>query len=80
MTLEQCIAWVRHVPDTLPEEMRHMAVNICDSFLSTSRRLVDLGLGYLSLDRAASTLSNGERQYAARPCREKPHYRCPVCA
>ena len=62
MTLEQCIAWVRHVPDTLPEEMRHMAVNICDSFLSTSRRLVDLGLGYLSLDRAASTLSNGERQ------------------
>lgn len=62
MTLEQCIAWVRHVPDTLPEEMRHMAVNICDSFLSTSRRLVDLGLGYLSLDRAASTLSTGERQ------------------
>lgn len=62
MTLEQCIAWVRHVPDTLPEEMRSMAVNICDSFLSTSRRLVDLGLGYLSLDRAASTLSTGERQ------------------
>lgn len=62
MTLEQCIAWVRHVPDTLPEEMRPMAVNICDSFLSTSRRLVDLGLGYLSLDRAASTLSTGERQ------------------
>lgn len=62
MTLEQCIAWVRHVPDTLPEDMRPMAVNICDSFLSTSRRLVDLGLGYLSLDRAASTLSTGERQ------------------
>lgn len=62
MTLGQCIAWVRHVPDTLPEEIRPMAVNICDSFLSTSRRLVDLGLGYLSLDRAASTLSTGERQ------------------
>lgn len=62
MTLEQCIAWVRHVPETLPEEMQAMATSICESFLSTSRRLVDLGLSYLSLDRAASTLSTGERQ------------------
>lgn len=62
MTLEQCIGWVCHVPDTLPEEMRPMATSICESFLSTSRRLMDLGLGYLSLDRAASTLSTGERQ------------------
>jgi len=62
MTLGQCISWVRHVPDTLPEEMRPMATNICESFLSISRRLVDLGLDYLSLDRAASTLSTGERQ------------------
>ncbi len=62
MTLEQCISWVRHVPDTVPSEMRAMATSICDSFLSTSRRLIDLGLGYLSLDRAASTLSTGERQ------------------
>lgn len=62
MTLEQCIGWVRHVPGTLPEEMRPMATSICESFLSTSRRLMDLGLGYLSLDRAASTLSTGERQ------------------
>ncbi len=62
MTLDRCIEWVRSVPESLPEEMRPMAVNICDSFLSTSRRLIDLGLGYLSLDRAASTLSTGERQ------------------
>ncbi len=62
MTLGQCIEWVRNVPDTLPEEMRTMAKEICESFLSTSRRLVDLGLDYLSLDRAASTLSTGERQ------------------
>lgn len=62
MTLDECIDWVKKVPASLPEPMRQMAENICDSFLSTSRRLVDLGLGYLSLDRAASTLSTGERQ------------------
>ena len=62
MTLEDCIEWVKKVPGLMPEDMRPMAQSICESFLSTSRRLIDLGLGYLSLDRAASTLSTGERQ------------------
>lgn len=62
MPLEECDAWVRSVPDSLPEEMRPMARSIIESFTLTSRRLLDLGLGYLSLDRAASTLSTGERQ------------------
>lgn len=62
MTLEDCIEWVKGVPGSLPEEMQPMAKSICESFLTTSRRLIDLGLGYLSLDRAASTLSTGERQ------------------
>lgn len=62
MTLSDLIPWVKGVPDSLPEPMRPMAGNICESFLDTSRRLMDLGLGYLSLDRAASTLSTGERQ------------------
>lgn len=62
MTLDECIAWVKKVPESLPEHMRPMAESICESFLTTSRRLIDLGLGYLSLDRAASTLSTGERQ------------------
>ena len=62
MTLSALIPWVKEVPETLPEPMRPMAVNICESFLDTSVRLMDLGLGYLSLDRAASTLSTGERQ------------------
>ena len=62
MTLARLTAWVKAVPESLPEEMRPMAENICQSFLSAAKRLMDLGLGYLSLDRAASTLSTGERQ------------------
>lgn len=62
MTLTELIDWVQGVPISLPEKMRPMAKNICEAFLDTSKRLMDLGLGYLSLDRAASTLSTGERQ------------------
>lgn len=62
MTLSELIFWVQGVPASLPEEMRPMAENICESFMDVSKRLMDLGLGYLSLDRAASTLSTGERQ------------------
>ena len=62
LTLTELIKWVKGVPASLPEEMRPMAENICEAFHHTARRLVDLGLSYLSLDRAASTLSTGERQ------------------
>ena len=62
MTLSELIDWVAGVPASLPEPMRPMAERICESFNDTARRLVDLGLSYLSLDRAASTLSTGERQ------------------
>ena len=62
MTLTDLRDWVRGVPASLPEEMRPMAKSICESFDNVARRLMDLGLGYLSLDRASSTLSTGERQ------------------
>ncbi len=62
MTLSELTGWVRDVPASLPEEMQPMAESICASFLDNAGRLLDLGLGYLSLDRASSTLSTGERQ------------------
>ena len=62
MTLDEAVVWMQGVPETLPAEMRTMAENICESFLDTAQRLLELGLGYLSLDRAGSTLSTGERQ------------------
>ena len=62
MSLSELVEWVDGVPRSLPEEMRPMAESICESFQSAAKRLMDLGLGYLSLDRAASTLSTGERQ------------------
>ena len=62
MTLSELIEWVAAVPSSLPEEMRPMAERIVESFNDTARRLVQLGLSYISLDRAASTLSTGERQ------------------
>ena len=62
MTLTEAEDWVRGVPASLPKPMRPMAERICEAFHDTSRRLMELGLSYLSLDRAASTLSTGERQ------------------
>ena len=62
MTLSQLTRWVERVPDSLPTEMRPMALSICESFQTAAKRLLELGLGYLTLDRAASTLSTGERQ------------------
>ncbi|MDO4355641.1 MAG: excinuclease ABC subunit UvrA [Clostridia bacterium] len=62
MTLSDLSEWVSGVPASLPGEMRPMAERICESFQGAAKRLTDLGLAYLTLDRAASTLSTGERQ------------------
>ena len=62
MTLSELVDWVRGVPTRLPDEMKPMAESICETFESMAKRLIDLGLGYLTLDRSAATLSTGERQ------------------
>ncbi|WP_291257048.1 excinuclease ABC subunit UvrA [Flavonifractor sp.] len=62
LSLEALVGWVAEVPASLPTEMRPMAERICESFQTVARRLMELGLGYLTLDRAAATLSTGERQ------------------
>ena len=80
MTLSELIRWVTEVPASLPEEMRPMAESICQSFLDAAKRLMDLGLGYLTLDRASSTLST-ERTPADAACPgcTEPDYRSFVC-
>ena len=62
MTLSESLEWVKKVPDSMPDEMRPMAKSICESYQTVAKRLMDLGLSYLTLDRTASTLSTGERQ------------------
>ena len=62
MALSDLVEWVQGVPESLQEEMRPMAESICSAFTNTAKRLLELGLGYLSLDRSAATLSTGERQ------------------
>lgn len=62
MALSDLVEWVQGVPESLQEEMRPMSESICSAFTNTAKRLLELGLGYLSLDRSAATLSTGERQ------------------
>ena len=62
MQLDELAEWVQTVPSAMPADMREMAQAIVGEFTRTARRLLELGLGYLTLDRAGSTLSTGERQ------------------
>lgn len=62
MTLDELAVWVVRVPGLMPGEMQPMARTIVAEMAEPIERLQQLGLGYLSLDRASFTLSTGERQ------------------
>ena len=62
LTLAELVEWAPCIESSLPEAMRPMASSILAGMDEPARRLLQLGLGYLSLDRASSTLSTGERQ------------------
>ena len=62
LTLTELREWVQRVPGLVPDEVAPMARVIVEEMTEPMDRLVQLGLSYLSLDRASSTLSNGERQ------------------
>ncbi|SCH14996.1 Excinuclease ABC subunit A [uncultured Collinsella sp.] len=62
MTLDELAVWAPGAPALMPEELQPMAQAIVAEMAEPICRLQQLGLGYLSLDRASSTLSTGERQ------------------
>ncbi|THV35226.1 ATP-binding cassette domain-containing protein [Glycomyces buryatensis] len=61
-TLSDLTEWVPKVVDSLPPDMARMGREISAQLMVIAERLTGLGLSYLSLDRASSTLSTGERQ------------------
>lgn len=65
MTLDALARWVGDVTEGLDPEMAAMARSITGDMPPLMARLQRLGLGYLALDRASSTLSTGERQRVA---------------
>ena len=62
LTLDDLRDWLPTIAATLPPVMRPRAASIIAEPAEPIQRLEQLGLGYLALSRASSTLSNGERQ------------------
>ena len=62
MNLKDLVSWVNDIVTELPDNIREMAQDIVEEFMDNANILLDLGLGYISLDRPSNTLSTGELQ------------------
>ena len=62
MDLQDLYDWMDHVEESLSDRQRKIAVEILKEIRSRLKFLLDVGLGYLSLNRSTMTLSGGESQ------------------
>ena len=62
MELTQLMHWVEHVEEHLTTQQRTIATEILKEIRTRLSFLLDVGLGYLSMNRMSATLSGGESQ------------------
>ena len=62
MDISELYEWVNHVEEYLSPQQRKIAAEILKEIRNRLHFLVDVGLDYLSLNRASATLSGGESQ------------------
>lgn len=62
MDISELYEWVNHVEEYLSPQQRKIAAEIFKEIRNRLHFLVDVGLDYLSLNRASATLSGGESQ------------------
>ncbi len=80
MTLDKAVTWVDGVPETLAEDLRPMAISICESFQHTARRL-RAGAGLpVARPRGLHALHRRAAAHAARPRGAQPDDRRPLRA